>query len=451
MRHGPTHRHLLTRRGLLAGLGAGVLALPLPAFAQPVTDGAEFGLTPDGAGDQTESLQTAIDTAAERGQTLQLAGGRYIAGGIHLPSRASLAGVPGATEIALAGNGPLVEAENQKDISVTGITFSGPGMTGAGEDLVVFHQCSGLALSGLSFALGPATGLRVEASAGRVADCDFAAFGGSALHAQDSAGLVIARNVISDCGNGGIRVWRHEPGADGTIVTENRISGIGSQSGNGQNGNGINAFNADEVIIADNAISDCDFSAVRVNTTRNAVIRGNTCTGCREVAIFSEFAFTGSIIANNIVDDAALGISVTNSNEGGRLAVVSGNIVRNILKASPTNPDTSPAGIFAEADTAITGNVVENVPGPGILAGWGPYLENVLVGGNIVGDARIGIGVSVADGAGAARIAGNMIHRAEEIAIGGFAWREQVGSDLADNPDQFAHLTIEGNTVSAPR
>ena len=37
------------------------------------------------------------------------------------------------------------------------------------------------------------------------------------------------------------------------------------------------------------------------------------------------------VIANNIVDGAALGVSVTNFDEGGRLAVVQGNLIRNLV------------------------------------------------------------------------------------------------------------------------
>ncbi len=36
------------------------------------------------------------------------------------------------------------------------------------------------------------------------------------------------------------------------------------------------------------------------------------------------------MIANNTVDGAAFGVSVCNFNEGGRLAVVQGNIIRNL-------------------------------------------------------------------------------------------------------------------------
>src|SRR5690606_20224198 len=125
--------------------------------------------------------------------------------------------------------------------------------------------------------------------------------------------------------------------------------------GNGQNGNGINIFRADEVIVADNHIADCAFTAIRLNSTNNTKISGNICLRSGEVAIFSEFSFSGSVIANNIIDGAASGISITNLDSGGRLAVCSGNIVRNITPVSLVNPDTVPIGIFAEADTAITG------------------------------------------------------------------------------------------------
>ena len=52
----------------------------------------------------------------------------------------------------------------------------------------------------------------------------------------------------------------------------------------------------------------------------NLQIVGNTCTGLGECALYAEFGFEGAVIANNIVDGAALGVSVTNFNKGGRLA-----------------------------------------------------------------------------------------------------------------------------------
>lgn len=260
--------------------------------------------------------------------------------------------------------------------------------------------------------------------------------------------MFVTANTITNCGNGGVRVWRYASGFDGTLISGNRISGIGSTSGNGQNGNGINVFQADGVICSNNVISDCDFSALRANTTNDTIFQGNQCFDCREVAIFSEFGFSGTIISDNLIDRAATGISITNLDSEGHLAVCSGNIVRNITRNSPTNPDTIPIGIFAEADTAITGNVVENVPGTGIGAGWGPYLRNVLVSDNVVKDVLIGVAVSVAEGAGAVRIDGNLISGASAAALAGMRWQVIETADLARDADQFPHVDVGENTVS---
>jgi putative cofactor-binding repeat protein len=66
-----------------------------------------------------------------------------------------------------------------------------------------------------------------------------------------------------------------------------------------------------------------------------------------EVALYAEFDFPGTVIANNIVDTAAMGISVTNFNEGGRLAVLQGNLIlfrrdaMRVASASPWKPTAS--------------------------------------------------------------------------------------------------------------
>jgi putative cofactor-binding repeat protein len=53
-------------------------------------------------------------------------------------------------------------------------------------------------------------------------------------------------------------------------------------------------------------------------------------------------------------------------------------------------------GIGIEADTVVTGNVVENAPNIGIAAGWGAYLRDVAVSANVIRNADFGITVSVA-------------------------------------------------------
>ena len=97
-------------------------------------------------------------------------------------------------------------------------------------------------------------------------------------------------------------------------------------------------------------------------------------------------------------------ISVTNFNNGGRLATVHSNLIRNIGVQRPrTSPEDAGIGIGIEAETAVTGNVVESAAHIGIRAGWGPYLRNVTISGNIVRNAAIGIAVSVAPKAGDAK------------------------------------------------
>ena len=158
-------------------------------------------------------------------------------------------------------------------------------------------------------------------------------------------GLRIADNVIRRSGNNGIQVWRSAPGDDGTMVTDNRIEEIRADAGgDGPYGNGISVYRAGNVIVRGNRIDRCAFSAVRGNSASNIQIAGNICTRLGEVAIYSEFSFEGAVIANNTVDGATVGISVTNFDVGGRLAVVQGNLVRNIRPGAPkTAASASPS------------------------------------------------------------------------------------------------------------
>jgi uncharacterized secreted repeat protein (TIGR03808 family) len=155
------------------------------------------------------------------------------------------------------------------------------------------------------------------------------------------------------------------------------------------------------------------------------------------------------VIANNTIDGAAVGISVTNFDHGGRLAVVQGNVVRKLRPKRPegANPeDAAGVGIAVEADTTVTGNVVEQAANVGIGVGWGQALRDVTVTSNIVRGAPIGIAVSVVPGAGSALIANNLIDDAPRGAIVGVAWKELVTGDLTrGGADRFAQLTIGAN------
>jgi uncharacterized secreted repeat protein (TIGR03808 family) len=273
-----------------------------------------------------------------------------------------------------------------------------------------------------------------------------------AILSYDAAGLLIARNTITGAGNNGIRIIRQQAGDDGTIVIDNRIVNIANRSGgSGQYGNAINAFRAANVIVRGNRIRHCAFSGVRGNTASNIHIEGNSIEDAGEVALYSEFGFEGAVIANNAVEGAALGISVTNFNEGGRLAVVQGNLIRNLKPQRPAGTDPGDAagiGIAVEADTAVTGNVVEGAPLAGIMLGYGPYLRDLAATGNVVRRCDIGIAVSVASGAAATLIANNVIAESRRRAIIGMSGRQAVTADLAHGGvERYAHLSIAGNRL----
>ena len=446
----------LSRRAVLAGLAAALYARPLASYGKDLPrlgaalDGAAFGLVPDAAADQTAKLQAALRAAVAAGRPLFLAGGRYVVAGVELPAGTSLFGMAGATVLQAAGGRAVLGAGDAANIALSGLVLDGAHASGRDrEGVLTCRNCSALAVENLAIISGAGHGFLLESCSGTITGTTLTGHAQAGIFANNSRGLILAHNTVGDCGNGGILVWRDSPGADGTIVTQNRVSGISARAGgSGQNGNGINVFRADGVIVSDNVIGDCDFSAVRANTTQDAIIRSNQIADCREVAIYSEFAFSGSEISGNVIDGAAAGISITNSREGGRLAVCANNIVRNILDHSPTNPDVRPYGIGAEADTVITGNVVDHVPGPGITAGWGAYLRNVLIADNVVSNTATGIAVSVAEGAGQVRIADNMISGSSVAALAGMAWDKVASADLAAEAGRFPNVSLSGNVVA---
>ncbi|HHY50067.1 MAG TPA: TIGR03808 family TAT-translocated repetitive protein [Alphaproteobacteria bacterium] len=443
----------LTRRSFLASTAALATLAPAAARGQAQAarflDATDFGVLP--GIDATEPMRKAVTAAAAAGGSLFLPAGAYAMGEIELPAGLVVEGAHGATTIIAVGDAPIFIATQAQAITLRDLALDGGG-TGANVEspgLVTFRRCAGFQLQRLELRNGGASGIHLEACAGHIGDCVVRGFS-EGIFSLDARGLIVERNLIADCANGAIRIWAsaENGNVDGTLVAGNDIRDIRTDAGgSGQNGNGINIYRANGVMVTANRLRNCAFSAIRVNAGSNTIISGNTCLDSGEVAIFSEFGFSGSVIADNIIDRAAQGISITNFDQGGRLATCTGNIVRNIAPSSRVNPDTTAIGIFAEADAVIASNVVEAVPGLGIGAGWGPYLRNVALTGNLVRDVEIGIGVSVADGAGRAAVTGNVIAEARRAGIAGLAWREMVSDDLVRDAPRFPLVSISGNSV----
>jgi uncharacterized secreted repeat protein (TIGR03808 family) len=428
-----------------------------PAAAAPLSalgvDATQFGLRAGTSDDQSAALQRAIDQTAAARVPLALGPGTYRAGDLKLPTGAQLVGVRGATRLLLSRGSSLLSASRADHLTLSGLILDGAALPlPDGHGLVDFaigrdmriDDCEILRAGGIAILLA-----QIEGEVARNTITDAADIG---LHSLDAQGLVISGNSIRGSGNGGIRVWQSDKRDDGTLIVDNRHEDTAARAGgSGQNGNAINVFRAGNVIVRGNRIRNAAFSAVRGNAASNIQIAGNSCSGLGEVAIYSEFDFEGAVIANNAVDDAALGISITNFKQGGRLALVHGNLIRNVTRKRQvgTDPgDSFAIGISVEADTAVTGNVIENAPNAGIALGWGEYLRDVTVTGNIVRQAGYGITVSVAPGAGTAVIADNLIADARRGAIVGMEWNKAVTGDLArDGAGRYAQLAISGNRV----
>jgi uncharacterized secreted repeat protein (TIGR03808 family) len=411
-----------------------------------------YGVRPGSLDDQTKLLQRAIDDAARMGAPLALPPGVYRTGLLHLQNRTKLIGARGATRFVFNGGASMFSGEGTDHVELTGITIDGgeiplPTRRGlvhclGGRDIRVTDcEISGSGGNGIWF----------ENVSGEISGNIIAKTAVTAVISFDAAGLQVSRNTILGTSDNGIEILRTSIGDDGTLITDNRIEDIkAGPGGSGQYGNAINVFRAGNVIVRGNRIRDCDYSAVRGNSASNIQITGNSVSNVREVALYSEFSFEGAVIANNTVDGAALGVSVCNFNEGGRLAVVQGNIIRNLLPKRPigTAPDDDAGvGIYVEADTSVTGNVIENAPSFGIVAGWGKYLRDVAISGNVIRNAFVGIGVSVLPGAGTALVNNNVISETPRGAVVGLDHARPITPDLSAEGAQFFSQVVLGTNA----
>jgi uncharacterized secreted repeat protein (TIGR03808 family) len=441
-----------------AGIAGALAVSPDAAHAAQLTsalgrDVTQYGVRPGSPDDQTKNLQRAIDDAARAQMPLALPPGVYRTGLLRLQSGTHLVGVRGATKIVFNGGASMLQSEGEGHFGLSGITLDGgkiplPTRRGlvhclAGRDIRI-TECEIINSGG--------NGIWLEQVSGDISGNIFADIVTTAVVSFDALGLIVSRNTIQRTNDNGIEILRTSIGDDGTLVADNRIEDIkAGPGGSGQYGNAINAFRAGNVIVRGNRIRNCDYSAVRGNSASNIQISGNSVSDVREVALYSEFSFEGAVIANNTVDGAAVGVSVCNFNEGGRIAVVQGNIIRNLLPKRPigTAPDDDAGvGIYIEADSSVTGNVIENAPSFGIIAGWGKYLRDVAITGNVIRNAFVGVGVSVVPGAGTALVNNNMISETPRGAVVGLDHARAVTTDLSlAGAQHYAQVVVGDNAV----
>lgn len=190
----------------------------------------------------------------------------------------------------------------------------------------------------------------------------------------------VQRLHINDCYAVGFRghgfVLRRSSGAIADCV----IKGIG--------GHGLLGEEVADLRVSHNRFKDCGASAIRLTSIGY----------CR--------------IDANIIDRAATGISLVQP--GGAQARIDGNDIRDLYFRK--FGETQGTGIFAEGNCAVVGNVVENVPGYGVLLGDAPSVSPSDVRGNRISGAYIGIAYVGSRSAGALAAA-NRISDARASAI----------------------------------
>lgn len=438
---------------MLAGLGIGLAAAAGPRGARAREEPASaafstYGVMPGGEIDQTATLQVAADSAAASGTPLFLPAGVYSVGRIELKSGAQIHGVPGRTILRYRSGGAVLSVDQADNVGLSGLVLDGADQPlGENGALLSVVDTKHFTITDCRFVASAGNGVVLRRVSGRISDCDVGGIRNAGIFSEDASGLEITDNHIHDCGDNGIQIWRSEPGEDGTIVTANRIERIAAESGgSGQNGNGVNVFRAGSVLVSSNRIADCAFTAIRANSSANCQMIGNSCARLGEVALYAEFTFEGVIIANNLVDKAAMGISVTNFKQGGRLAVVQGNLIRNLFLRKDV--DSRGTGIAVEADSVVSNNVVEGAPAYGILIGWGSYLRDVTVTDNLIRNAHIGIGVSSDPTTGPTLITDNLITGSKDGAIRAMNGPTPIGPDLARASDEvYRNIAVFSNVA----
>jgi uncharacterized secreted repeat protein (TIGR03808 family) len=418
-------------------------------------NGQVFGLQPSTIKDQSRAMQAAIDQTTAKGLTLTLTPGTYLVASVMLRAGTRIAGQAGATVLAYTGDGAFVTGLGAHGARLSGLTLDGgqlPLNSSRVRGLLQIADATGLVIDECVVKRSAADGIVLQRCAGRVTRTSVAQIKAAAIFSLDAdvaAGAVeIAQCRVHDAMDNGILIWRSRDGADGSRVLASSVERIGNASGgSGQYGNGVNVFRAHGVSVMQCRMAECTYSAVRGNAASNFQVIGNQASKIGEVALYSEFGFQGAMIANNIVDGAACGIAVTNFDVGGRLAVVQGNLIRNLFRREAEPVDKRGEGIAVEADAAVSGNVIEGAPTAGLMIGWGKHMRDVVATGNLIRDARIGIAVTATEGAGRCLLGHNIISGSRHGAIRAMEHATPVGDDLIGQ-SRYRHITLEGNVVS---
>jgi nitrous oxidase accessory protein len=278
-----------------------------------------------------------------------------------------------------------------------------------------------------------APGVRIEGLTIRNSGDDVSAPDACVFVEARASGTVLKNNRLEDCAFG---IWVHE--ARGVQIAENRIRGR-SEVRITDRGNGIQLFNAEDLVVRGNIISDVR-DGIYVSATERSLIQDNVTDGVR-FGIHYMYSYHNTI-RRNVANDNKVGIALMES----RYLVVDGNrALRNRRNGL----------LFRDVqDSDIRKNHLEG-NGNGMF--FFSSTENVIVD-NVVIDNEIGLKIWA--GTRRNRIEGNVIQGnreqvffvgAEDQAWGrsgrGNHWGDYLGWDqdadgIGDRPHRVDSFTV---------
>ena len=190
------------RRFLILGTAAAAAVSPAVAAPSPLgalgVDGAQFGLRPGSADDQSQAFQRAIDETARNRTPLAIAPGSYRVGNLRLPANAQLVGVRGATKLILSGSASLISSSGTEYVTLSGLVLDGqrarlPDRRG----LLHVENVRRIRVADCEIVGAGGIGIACTAVGGEIVDTILTDSADVAIHSFDARGLLIARNTIS--------------------------------------------------------------------------------------------------------------------------------------------------------------------------------------------------------------------------------------------------------------
>jgi uncharacterized secreted repeat protein (TIGR03808 family) len=439
------------------------------------------GNTPP-AGWTSGNFAAAVTAARTNGRPLFMRPGIYDAANVDILSTNGsgrsirVYAVPGTVTVRFTGGNYCVQIRDVNEVQFAGIGFNFqnlplPGYSAPNGVIVnsagyfVVNNSAFFSLEDCTFADGnqaaseqtttqrnsyKALLLVSNNSIGNVKTCKFAR-GDVAIWIQ-RARVTVSNNIIDTIQSNGILVYDLAAGGNNSILENNYINNIDAPFGDGQTGNGIAVFRANNVVCRNNTTLSCRYSGIRFNASSRAIISGNTIWNAREAALWAEAPgagqdMIGSIITDNSIDFSGSGIIVGNSgffNDGtSRMSIIRGNIVTNMVNNTiPAIPSaagsvTPGIGISVEQDCLIQSNIFESCVGGSIKLGVAQAARDLICDGNLVRNSPVGIVFS--DNAAA-----------RNIVVSNNVIRGATTAQIASTPSLgFAPLTATFNANTA--